>query len=75
VGGGSSGSCLLAQASRSAVQELLVIWGKQACWPASSVTVFPWYFRMKVAGHVVRGSMESRVSVCTEKQDLLLSEC
>jgi hypothetical protein len=33
---------------------------------------FPWHFRVKVAGHVVEGSMELQVPVCAGKQKLLL---
>jgi hypothetical protein len=33
----------------------------------------PWHFKEKIAGGVVRRSMELLVFVCARKQDLLLS--
>jgi hypothetical protein len=84
VGSRSSGACFLVHASGSSVQQLLPKWGKQAHWLVPSVTHeatgalgptyighwFLWRFRVKVAGHVVGGSMELWVPVYARKQDL-----
>jgi hypothetical protein len=73
AGSESCGACLLAQASRSTVQQLLLAWGtKPAClllllsveqWEPWVLLIqgswLSWCFRVKVAGYVVEGSMES----------------
>jgi hypothetical protein len=60
--------------------------GNQTCWLAPSLNPlcsgncgfclrrdsFLWHFRLKVAGHVIVGSMELQIPVCARKEDLPL---